>query len=104
MDYIRMGKRIRSARKWLGMTQEGLAARVGLSLSFVGHIERGTRKASIETIVKICEVLKLSLDELLAETPRFTLDGKGRSFYLDEAHLLREIHRLTERWVNAHTE
>ncbi|MEG0271208.1 MAG: helix-turn-helix transcriptional regulator, partial [Clostridia bacterium] len=61
-----MGMRVRkqrTARRW---TQEQLAEKIGVSTSFVGHIERGSRKASLETMVSLANVLKVNLDYLMA--------------------------------------
>ena len=66
MDYIDLGRRIRKQRTQRGWTQEALAERVNVSTSFVGHVERGTRKASLETLVSIANVLDVSLDYLLS--------------------------------------
>ena len=43
MDYLRLGQRVRRQRKLLGMTQKEVAEKVGISLPFYGHIERGSR-------------------------------------------------------------
>ena len=48
------------------MTQEQLAERAGISTSFVGHIERGTRVASLCTLYSICAVLGVKLDYVVA--------------------------------------
>ena len=66
MDYIDLGRRIRKQRSQLGWTQEALAERVGVSTSFIGHVERGTRKASLETLVSIANAINVSLDYLLS--------------------------------------
>ena len=50
MDYFALGKRIRKRRVEQGMTQEQLALHVGVTTSFIGHLERGSRKASLETL------------------------------------------------------
>lgn len=65
MDYVSLGKHIRSARIKRGLTQEQVAEMIQRSTSFYGHIEHGTRKASVETIEFICNALDLSFDELL---------------------------------------
>ena len=44
-----------------------LAEKCNLSVSFLGHIERGSRKMSLETLVTVCEVLNLSADYLLQD-------------------------------------
>ncbi len=68
MDYKSLGMRIRKRRKAMRMTQEELAKKLGLSLSFLGHIERGTRKASVETLVAIANELSLSVDYMLQDS------------------------------------
>lgn len=65
MDYSALGKRVRISRKVLGLTQEKLAEIVDVSTSFIGHIERGTRKLSVETLASICKVLGVSADFLM---------------------------------------
>lgn len=65
IDYVAIGKRIRKVRKHRHLTQVELGKAIGKSSSFLGHIERGTRKASIETVIHIAVVLDASLDEIL---------------------------------------
>ena len=65
MDYIEFGKRVRILRKRMKLTQEELAELVDVSHSFIGHIERGTRKLSVDTLFRLCAVLKTSADELI---------------------------------------
>lgn len=65
MDYGAMGARVRQWRKKRGMTQEQLAERAGVSPSYLGHIERGTRIASINTIVELCTALDVTPNDLL---------------------------------------
>ncbi len=68
INYKALGRRVRESRKAQGLTQEMLAERCDVSLSFIGHIERGTRTASIQTLVAISEALSVSLDYLLADS------------------------------------
>lgn len=65
LDYTRMGMRIRQVRKAKGWSQDTLAKKCGISMSFLGHIERGTRIMSLETFVNICRALDADADELL---------------------------------------
>ena len=67
IDYAAMGGRIRNARQAAGLSQSELAERCCQSISFLGHIERGTRKMSLETLVAICDILNLSADYLLQD-------------------------------------
>ena len=68
MDYIALGKRLRSVRRSKGITQAELAKAIGRSTAFVGHIERGSRKMSLETMAEIVEALDCSADYLLGHT------------------------------------
>ncbi len=65
LDYGKMGMRIRQVRKARGWSQEDLAKKCGISMSFLGHIERGTRIMSLETFVSLCGALDADAGELL---------------------------------------
>jgi len=66
IDYKDLGKRIRTARRQFAMTQEDLAEKIGISTSFMGHIERGSRVASLETLVSLCNTLQVTPQYLLS--------------------------------------
>ena len=72
LDYKALGERIRRQRQHLKLTQEQLAELIGVSHSYVGHIERGTRKASLETLVLLCKQLNVSADFLLQDSVPLT--------------------------------
>lgn len=65
MDYSYLGTQIRHYRRQRGFNQAQLAHAVGLSTAHIGHIERGTRRASLETVVAISRELDVSLDVLI---------------------------------------
>ena len=90
MDYESLGKRIRAYRKLFDMTQEELAKAVGVSCSFIGHIERGTRKLSVDTLVHLAEVLQVSCDTLLQDSLTCLADHNSPRSEARKA-LLREI-------------
>ena len=93
MDYEKLGARIRQQRQKMSWTQETLAKETGMSTSFIGHIERGTRTASVETLVQISNAMSVSLDELLADS----LTWREKQFQID-AHSLPpdQFHMLCE--------
>ena len=66
-DYVALGQRIRKARKEQGLTQEQLAEACDLSTAHIGHIERGTRALSIESLITISNMLNVSTDYLLLD-------------------------------------
>lgn len=65
LDYGKIGMRIRQARKAKKLTQSELAEQCGISMSFLGHIERGTRIMSLDTFVNLCEALDADAGEFL---------------------------------------
>lgn len=73
MDYRALGRRVRQQRHRQQYTQEQLAEKADISTSFLGHIERGSRVASLETLVALCNALNVSADYLLAESLHTTL-------------------------------
>lgn len=60
----RFGKRLRKIRRAKDLTQEQLADQVGVSLNFIGQLERGENSPSFETVQKIAEVLEVDISEL----------------------------------------
>lgn len=93
MDYQGLGRRIRKQRKLMHLTQEALAEKAGISLSFLGHIERGTRKASIETLVNIANALVIPLDDMLQDSlSREVLQISPMD--VEQCNVLREIDRI----------
>jgi transcriptional regulator with XRE-family HTH domain len=60
-----IGKSARAARVALGLSQADVAEKLGLSLEFVGRIERGVALPSVPTLVSLVQVLGVSSDALL---------------------------------------
>ena len=65
LDYTQIGTRIRQIRKTKGWSQEELAKKCGISMNHIGHIERGTRKMSLDTFTSLCRELEIDADVLL---------------------------------------
>ena len=63
----RLGEVIRDERNKLGISQEELAFRCKLHRTYIGSVERGERNVSIVNIVKIAEILRVSLSILFAK-------------------------------------
>lgn len=75
MYYRLLGERIRKERLNRGLTQELLAEKANVSVSFMGQIERGERKLSLETLIKIGNALGVSFDYLLQNNDRVNHDA-----------------------------
>ena len=62
-----IGKRIRFYREIKKWSQEVFAEKLGLSLTYIGMIERGEKIPKLETFIKIANTLEISADLLLAD-------------------------------------
>lgn len=71
MDYYQIGQRIRKYRKALGLSQEQLAERIGISVTHMSHIETGNTKLSLQVFVDIANTLEIQTDELLFDRPSY---------------------------------
>ena len=93
INFEDFGRRVRKRRTELGLTQGELADRVGTSLSFVGHIERGTRKASLDTLVALSNALEISTDELLVDSLEPRQQERAGKLHLNQNQrmVMREI-------------
>jgi len=60
-----ISKRIKKRRNELGMTQEDLAEKVGVSRVYIGYVEQGRNTPSLEILEKIAKALKIKLSELV---------------------------------------
>lgn len=96
MNYEDLGRRVRECRKKKKMTQEELAEQTGISASFLGHIERGSRVASIETLVALCNALGVKSDYLLAASLTTFESGMPEGLTSDERGKLSAILRLAQ--------
>lgn len=66
-DSRKIGNRLLAFRKRMGMTQAEVAENAGLSDRTYADIERGSANMRTETLLKICEVLHITPDEVLTE-------------------------------------
>lgn len=76
MDYIALGTRVKNKRLELNLTQEQLAETVDLSAVYIGQIERGERKMTIDTLVKLANSLNASIEELLKDSTSKNINAR----------------------------
>lgn len=66
-DFATIGNKLFAFRKRMGMTQSEVAEAAGLSDRTYADIERGTVNMRIETILRICDALHITPNEILTE-------------------------------------
>ena len=59
------GKNVRRVRKERDLSQEALADEVGLAVTYVGQIERGTRNPTLEIVERLARALRVKPLDLL---------------------------------------
>ncbi len=67
--YAQAGAALRHLRKEKGFTLEELSERAEISLSYLSHIERGTRQAPLTTLETLTRILGINLYDLFAPKP-----------------------------------
>lgn len=64
-DRLQLGRRLREAREYVGLSQEEVAFALSVSRPAIGHIESGTRKVEAFELSKLSELYGRSVDYLL---------------------------------------
>lgn len=62
------GDKIAALREKRGLTQEDLAARIGISRASLSHYEKSRREPDYATMTKLADFFHVSLDYLLGRT------------------------------------
>lgn len=88
-DFRKIGGKLFAARKRLGLTQMEVAEAAGLSDRAYADIERGTVNMRVETVLRICQALHVSPNEILTDD--------DTSLALQESELLERLARCTTR-------
>ena len=65
IDYSKLGQRIVSRRKALGMSQAKLAEKADLSNNYISNIENSYSIPSLQTFTTLCQALEITPNELL---------------------------------------
>lgn len=68
MEFYLLGQKIRDLRTSHHFSQADLAELIDVSTNYIGQIERGDRKPSLETLVSLCNVLNTSMDYILSDS------------------------------------
>lgn len=64
-DYRLIGRQIAKYRHRVGLTQEQLAEACDLSVSHLNRIENGRKKASLDVLITIADILGTTMNSLL---------------------------------------
>lgn len=62
----KLGKRLRLLRNERGLSQEDLSLQSGLGRSYYWRLEKGSINVTLETLVKLCNTLRIDLGDLFS--------------------------------------
>ena len=91
IQFAAIGERIRSRRLEMGLTQAQLGRLVDVSGSFVGHLERAEKIPSVETLMRLCIGMDMSMDYLVM--------GVRRECERTHCALYEELRALLDRYT-----
>ena len=84
---VRIGSRLRAARKANGYTLDQLASASGLTKGFLSRVERDETSPSVASLITLCEVMSIEVGSLFsapevalvrrADAPAINLGGTG---------------------------
>ena len=63
----RVAELLRNRRNTLGLSMNVVAQRSGLSQQMVSYVERGMRNPTLETLLRICDVLETPLEDIIRQ-------------------------------------
>lgn len=86
-----VGLRIRKQREALGISREQFAEKIGKVPRFCANIERGQVGMSLETMLSICALLKLTPNDLLLNKEANTSESS------ETASIIAALNNCTEQ-------
>ncbi|MGN0497356.1 MAG: helix-turn-helix domain-containing protein [Lachnospiraceae bacterium] len=97
MNYQLIGKRIQEKRKKKNISQKEMARYLNFSYQHLSNIERGISGISLELLVRISDLLQVSLDYLLQDSLQHPYQGDNGYFITDmEDYLLKQQTEIFE--------
>ena len=87
-----IGKRIREHRKRAGLSLESLALSADITPNFLGDVERGVKKASIDTLESVLAVLGITFSEFF----NFESEIKSDSEPQELTKIISNLRRLSD--------
>jgi transcriptional regulator with XRE-family HTH domain len=69
---------LREERERLGISMTSLAGRAGLSQQMISYVEREMRNPTLDTLLRITDVLGIELSEVVAQAERRANSGSAK--------------------------
>lgn len=95
-EYLEIGRRLKTARTSARISQRNMATQLGLTYSTYSNYENGYSEPPMEVILRFCDIIKISVDQLLELKVSPSANTNIRTF----AELLSIIIDLDRRGLN----
>lgn len=89
----RIGKRIKACRERLGLTQEALAEKTGLTTNYISTVERGASFPRCEKLIVLLNGLETSADAIFCDVLEYGTDYKAAALSGELATLSPEAQK-----------
>ncbi len=66
-NFLTIGKKVKKLREKNQMSQVDLAFLIDVSPAYIGYLEKGFKSMSLETLIKLANVFKVTTDVLLSD-------------------------------------
>lgn len=83
----RIGKRMKQARERLGLTQEELAEKTGLTTNYISTLERGASFPRCEKLIILLNGLETSADAIFCDVVEHSMNYKASELSAELASL-----------------
>lgn len=87
-------------RTWKGLTQEEMAAKLGMSPTGYAKIERGETKLQIHRLEKIAEILEMELKDLVSFDEKMIFKGSFHGKNVQCQYYISSAVELTQELEN----
>ena len=100
------GEKLRETRKALGMSQEILAKKIGVSKVAICWYESGDRTPTLDNFLKLADVLGLPLDELAGREVKVVSEGDDYAIKLPKQDILiiKELKKRKELYKSLYND
>nr|WP_308658277.1 helix-turn-helix transcriptional regulator [uncultured Agathobacter sp.] len=79
-EYLEIGKKIKAARTNAGINQRDMAVKLGITNSTYSNYENVYSEPPVEIILKFCEIIGISFEDLLGQKVATSKNATVRTF------------------------
>ncbi|ADZ83199.1 helix-turn-helix domain-containing protein [Cellulosilyticum lentocellum] len=94
-DFIQIGTRIKEIRKSKGFSQAYMAEKIGVNRTTYSNYENNNREPNLKTIEKICEILDVTISDIVSDTQKNITVDYWRGMMDTDLNSIKEIEENT---------